>query len=65
LAALALGDLPLPHKDPFDRQLLALCCCDGMTLVTRDRTLTKYDVHFVLAGREHTPDGWAHREGHA
>jgi PIN domain nuclease of toxin-antitoxin system len=40
--------LPL-HKDPFDRMLLAQCRSDGMTLVTRDRVLTKYDAPFLLA----------------
>ena len=47
--ALALGELPPLHKDPFDRQLLAQCRYEQMTLVTRDRTLTKYDVPFVIA----------------
>jgi PIN domain nuclease of toxin-antitoxin system len=47
--AMALRDLPLLHKDPFDRQLLAQCRYEGMTLATRDRTLTKYDVPFVIA----------------
>ncbi len=47
--ALALRELPLLHKDPFDRQLLAQCRSDGMTLVTRDRTLTKYGVPLVIA----------------
>ena len=47
--ALALRELPLLHKDPFDRQLLAQCHYEGMALITRDRTLTKYGVPFVLA----------------
>lgn len=47
--ALALRELPLLHKDPFDRQLVAQCRCDAMTLVTRDRVLMTYDVSFLLA----------------
>lgn len=47
--ALALRTLPPLHKDPFDRQLLAQCGLEDMTLVTRDRLLTKYDVCFLLA----------------
>ena len=47
--ALALRLLPPLHKDPFDRMLLAQCCSEGMTLVTRDRLVMKYDVSFLLA----------------
>jgi PIN domain nuclease of toxin-antitoxin system len=47
--ALALGSLPPLHKDPFDRQLVGQCRCESMTLVTRDRTIPKYDVSFLLA----------------
>jgi PIN domain nuclease of toxin-antitoxin system len=47
--ALAMGSLPPLHKDPFDRQLLAQCQAERMTLVTRDDTLTKYGVPFLLA----------------
>ncbi len=47
--ALAMRSLPPLHKDPFDRQLVAQCHTDGMTLVTRDRKLTEYDVSHLLA----------------
>lgn len=40
-AALAL---PLHHRDPFDRMLIAQCLCDGLTLVTADRALEAYEV---------------------
>jgi PIN domain nuclease of toxin-antitoxin system len=32
------------HHDPFDRMLLAQCRCEGLTLVTKDKFLSKYDV---------------------
>ena len=47
--AMALRELPTLHKDPFDRQLLAQCVVEGMTLVTRDRTMRKYGVSFLIA----------------
>jgi PIN domain nuclease of toxin-antitoxin system len=40
--ALTLRGVPEFHKDPFDRLLLAQCCLEAMTLVTRDRLLMKY-----------------------
>ena len=36
--------LPLHHRDPFDRMLIAQCLCDGLTLVTADRALEAYEV---------------------
>jgi PIN domain nuclease of toxin-antitoxin system len=47
--AMALRELPLLHKDPFDRQLVAQCHCEAMTLVTRDRALSRYVVPFLVA----------------
>jgi len=47
--ALALGTLPSLHKDPFDRQLVAQCRCEDMTLVTRDRMLMQYGVQIIPA----------------
>jgi PIN domain nuclease of toxin-antitoxin system len=42
--AQAMRDLPPLHKDPFDRQLIAQAEVEGMTLVTRDKTLAGYRV---------------------
>lgn len=40
--------LPLHHKDPFDRMLVAQARCEGLTLITRDRMIQKYDVPLLV-----------------
>jgi len=40
----ALASLPLHHRDPFDRMLVAQAVVEGLTLVTRDRALRRYGV---------------------
>ena len=47
--ALAVAELPKLHEDAFDRMLAAQANLEGLTLVTRDRFLTKYDVRFIQA----------------
>ena len=42
--ALAVADLPAHHRDPFDRILVAQAQLEGLTLVTADEALRKYDV---------------------
>ena len=42
--ALAVFDLPMLHRDPFDRILLAQARHEGAILVTADRTLIRYPV---------------------
>ena len=43
------GRLPTHHRDPFDRMLVAQARSEGLTLVTRDADIQKYDVDlFVL-----------------
>jgi PIN domain nuclease of toxin-antitoxin system len=37
--ALATADLPLPHRDPFDRLLLSVADTERLTLLTADRIL--------------------------
>ncbi|GIM89302.1 hypothetical protein Ato02nite_010950 [Paractinoplanes toevensis] len=32
------------HRDPFDRMLIAQAQTEGLTLVTRDADIQKYDV---------------------
>jgi PIN domain nuclease of toxin-antitoxin system len=38
------GDLPLHHRDPFDRMLVAQAQTEGLTLVTRDLAFGPYEV---------------------
>ena len=40
------------HRDPFDRILIAQAQIEGLTLVTRDAHIQKYDVS-IMAVREH------------
>ena len=42
--ALHAGELPPHHRDPFDRLLIAQARIEGLTLLTADRELAKYDV---------------------
>jgi len=42
--AIAAGRLPLHHRDPFDRMLVAQAAVEGMTLVSRDESIALYDV---------------------
>lgn len=38
------GGLPAHHRDPFDRMLIAQGRVEGLTIVSRDRVFTDYDV---------------------
>jgi PIN domain nuclease of toxin-antitoxin system len=42
--ALRAARLPAHHADPFDRMLVAQAQLEGLTLITRDRRLSAYDV---------------------
>ena len=41
--AAVLRTLPMHHKDPFDRLLIAQAMHEGLILVSRDHILTAYD----------------------
>lgn len=41
--------LPLHHRDPFDRLLVAQARCEGLTIVTSDRQVGAYDVPILAA----------------
>jgi PIN domain nuclease of toxin-antitoxin system len=41
---LGVGELPLHHRDPFDRLLVAQARHEGMTIVTADPAIRAYDV---------------------
>lgn len=38
------AQLPPHHRDPFDRMLVAQAQAEDLTLVTRDRRISSYDV---------------------
>jgi PIN domain nuclease of toxin-antitoxin system len=38
----AMADLPLHHRDPFDRMLIAQARTEGLGLLTRDRNVLRY-----------------------
>jgi PIN domain nuclease of toxin-antitoxin system len=40
--AIAIGDLPALHKDPFDRILIAQSVVEGITLLTADPLVAQY-----------------------
>jgi PIN domain nuclease of toxin-antitoxin system len=46
---IAAGGLPLHHRDPFDRMLIAQAQLEGLTIVTRDRRFAAYDVALLPA----------------
>jgi PIN domain nuclease of toxin-antitoxin system len=47
--AMTAGRLPMHHRDPFDRMLVAQAQIEGLTLVTRDAHVQKYDVDVLNA----------------
>ena len=36
--------LPYIHRDPFDRMIIATALCEGMVILTADKSIQKYDV---------------------
>jgi PIN domain nuclease of toxin-antitoxin system len=49
--ALAVFALPVHHRDPFDRLLIAQAQVEEMTLITADRMFDRYSVRLLWAGR--------------
>ena len=47
--ALAVAELPAIHGDPFDRIQIAQARLEGLTIVTRDGTIPRYDVPCLRA----------------
>ncbi|MDP9798422.1 PIN domain nuclease of toxin-antitoxin system [Catenuloplanes nepalensis] len=45
--AIAAGRLPLHHRDPFDRMLIAQAAAEGLTLASRDAAMSLYDVDLL------------------
>lgn len=44
----ALTELPMHHRAPFDRLLVAQAMVEGLTLVTHDRTLERYQTPMLF-----------------
>jgi len=42
---LYLDNLPLYHKDPFDRILIAQANCENATLISKDSIFNQYSVN--------------------
>ncbi|MGB8427739.1 MAG: type II toxin-antitoxin system VapC family toxin [Desulfobacterales bacterium] len=47
---LYVADLPLHHKDPFDRIWISQSIQRGIPIVTADRQFERYDVKIIPAG---------------
>ena len=47
--AMGVRDLPLHHRDPFDRMLIAQAVCEDLVLVTVDEQIRSYDVSILWA----------------
>ncbi len=47
---LAVADLPMHHRDPFDRLLIAQARSEQLAIVTADRRIADYDVPVINAG---------------
>ena len=45
----AYRNLPMHHRDPFDRILVVQAQFVSLTVVTRDSNIAKYDVPVVMA----------------
>jgi PIN domain nuclease of toxin-antitoxin system len=44
---LSVFSLPFHHKDPFDRLLIATAISEGLTIITADENIQKYDVGWI------------------
>ena len=47
--ALRVAALPLHHRDPFDRMLIAQAQTEAMTLVSADSAFSQYEVSLLWA----------------
>lgn len=46
-AALHVGRLPTPHRDPFDRMLVCQAIAHSLTIVTPDTQILQYPVRTI------------------
>ena len=47
--AVQTGHLPMHHKDPFDRMLIAQSQVDGLQIITKDERFSDYQVSLIDA----------------
>ncbi|WP_026988023.1 type II toxin-antitoxin system VapC family toxin [Fodinicurvata fenggangensis] len=45
--ALAVQRLPMLHRDPFDRMLIAQALAEELTLISADSIMSRYDVDLL------------------
>ncbi len=45
--AFAVGDLPMHHRDPFDRMIISQAKLEGLTVMTHDNIFKKYDISIL------------------
>ena len=45
--AINIGNLPTPHKDPFDRMIISQAIIEDMTIITADRLFSSYPVKIL------------------
>ncbi len=45
--ALNITNLPNLHRDPFDRMLISQAQIEGLSIVSRDAVIPKYDVEVI------------------
>jgi PIN domain nuclease of toxin-antitoxin system len=43
----SLESLPMIHRDPFDRLLVATAIAEQMTIITADENIARYDVSWI------------------
>lgn len=55
----AVATLPMLHKDPFDRLLVAQARHEGLTILTPDKQIQAYDVQTIGRGRRRITRGSA------
>jgi PIN domain nuclease of toxin-antitoxin system len=46
---LGVADLPMHHRDPFDRLLISQALAEGLTLLSADARIKRYDVPMIDA----------------
>ena len=44
----AYAKLPMHHRDPFDRMLIAQARLGSLILLTQDRNIVRYDVSMIM-----------------